>query len=200
MNNNAMPPATNSINWTEVGIIVGIIGALLSVLAFIVSKIFNLGKISNRLQTVESDTKDIKKDIKELGRDLTKRMDEIMSLSARKGLAESQSPMQLSDKGKKVLKNSGIDTVVSDKFDSIVEQVKKLKPANSYQAEHAVLTVVSNLVNDPTLKDAIEEGAFNSGYAIGSVLFAGGLYIRDRVLEKLDFKIDEIDKHDPAKK
>ena len=64
-------------------------------------------------------------------------------------------------------------------------------------AEKAVLEAVDSLIDNETVKDAIEEGAFNSGYSVGSVLFVGGLYIRDRVLEHLEFNVKEIDKHDP---
>jgi hypothetical protein len=118
---------------------------------------------------------------------------------AEKGLARSNSPRTLSDDGIKVLNNSGINAIVDDKYNFIVKQVKKIKPENPYQAELAVLDVVSHLVDDPVLKDAVEEGAFKSGYFVPSVLFVGGLYIRNRVLKELGFSVGDIDKHDPKK-
>lgn len=112
-------------------------------------------------------------------------------------LAVSHSPKQLSDKGKKVLADSKIDTIIEPKFDEIVEKVKKMNPENSYQAQEAVFSVVYELLDDDGLKNAIEEGAFVSGRTPYEVLFVGALNIRDRVMRKINMLPDEIDKHDP---
>lgn len=187
-----------NVNWNALGVIVTITIAICGGLTWAINRAFKFGEISNRLGSVEGDIKGVKDDIKDLRKDLTRRIDEILTISTRKDLAESHSPMQLSEKGMTVLKNSGIAEIVDSQYEKILDKVKKLKPANSYQAEQAVLSVVTDLDKDPVLKDAIEEGAFNSGYVKGSVLFVGGLYIRDRVLESLGLNVDDIDKHKPT--
>lgn len=182
-------------NWTEIAVVVAVVFGIIQGARFLVGKIFKFGELSGRLNTVETDVKEIKSDTKDLGKDISN----ILKMLAEKGLAVSNSPRVLSAEGIKVLKASGIEAIVNDKFDLIVKNVEKLKPENSYQAEQAVLDVVAGFKNDPTLKDAVEEGAFNSGYFVDSVLFAGGLHIRDRVLQELGFNVSEIDKHTPKK-
>ena len=180
-----------------IGIITAIVVTVATGASFVISRVYKLGKVSNRLDTLSKDMADIKTEIKDSSRDITKRIDDLIMAYSQRGLSESNSPRQLTEEGLKVLKSSAIDAVVDDKFDLIVERVKELSPEYSYQAEQAVLAVVRELVDDASLKDAIEEGAFNSGYLVSSVLFAGGLYIRDRVLSELGFKSEEIDTHKP---
>jgi hypothetical protein len=180
-------------NWTEAAVIVAIIIALFKAGQFILNKVFKFGELANRLSSVEKTVTEIKKETKDLGVGVS----DILKMLAKKGLSVSQSPSVLSDEGKKVVASSGIDEIVNDKFDFIVKKVKESKPENPYQAQETVFNIVDGFKNDASLKDALEKGAFNSGYRVVSVLYAGGLYIRDRVLEEIGMKPDEIDKHDP---
>lgn len=143
------------------------------------------------------DFEDIAKEVKSTRDDLTKRIDDLMKLLAQMGLTASASPRRLTEMGEKVLKDSGIDTIVDDKFDYIVKKVKAKNPENPYQAEQDVLSVVEDLSGDSTVRDAIERGAFNSGQIVSAVLFVGGIYIRDRVLQELGFDVNKIDDHTP---
>lgn len=195
-----MPPTSKGLDWPDIGVITTIVAAIVGAAVFIVIRIFKLGKVAQRLQEVEAGIKEVKGDVKKSNKDLTTRIDDLMKMLAQKGLAAADSPRQLTPKGIKVVKNSGIDSIVEDRFDYIVRKVQDRKPSNPYQAEKAVLEVVEELVNDPALKDAIEEGAFNSGYFLQSVLFAGGIYIRDKVLSELGYKVEEIDAHNPKVK
>lgn len=188
-----------TVNWTAITAIVAIIGITITLVTLIIKKAFNSGAVSTRLTNVENGINGVKQDVTDARNDLTKRIDEVLVIVAQKGLSESNSPRRLNDEGRRVLTNSGIDAIVDDKFDYVVEQVRAKNPQNPYQAEQATLSVVADLASDPTIKDAIEEGAFNSGYPVPSVLFTGGLYIRDRVLAELDMQADDIDQHDPSK-
>jgi hypothetical protein len=192
-----MTTTSTGINWSDIGVITAIVVALVTAAAFAVTRIFKLGKVAQRLETLEKDVKAVKKDIGATGSAITKRIDDLHTMLAQRGLSEAHSPRQLNETGQKVLKSSGIGDVVDDKYDLIVKKVKEKDPKNPYQAEQAVLEVVNSFAENSTLKDAIEEGAFNSGYSVTSVLFVGGLYIRDRVLKELGFNVDEIDKHTP---
>ncbi len=188
--------------WQIIGAVIAVILFICAIISFIVKCIFSVGKFSNRLENVEDSVKGLKGDIRETRKDLTDRIDNLMSLvkiSAQSGLSVSNSPRRLSDEGKRVLENSGTNEIVDDKFDLIVKEVTKRKPENSYQAEKDVFDVVEGLISDPVIKDAMENGAFQSGYPLPAVLFVAGLYIRDRVLKKLGFDVDEIDKNVPTK-
>ena len=171
------------------------IAAILSFIAWVARKIFILGKIMQRLESVEKDIKDVKKEVRNSGKDLAKRIDDLMIAVAQAGLTEARSPRQLSAEGKRILKDSGIDEVVDSKFNLIVKRVKAMNPENAYQAEKAIIDTVREIAEDPTIKDAVEEGAFNSGSLASVVPFVGAIYVRDRVLQQLGLKPEEIDKH-----
>lgn len=190
----------DNINWAATGVIVTVVIAIISGIIFMVKKSISLGKILARLDNVEKTIEELKTETSSNYKELNKGISSILKMIAEKGLAKSSSPRVLTDEGIKVLENSGIKEIVNDMYDSILNEVKKSKPKNPYQAEQAVLDVVSNLKNDPSIKDKIEKGAFESGYFVDSVLFAGGLFIRDRILEDIGFKTSEIDKHVPKKK
>lgn len=187
----------DSNTWQIVGAVVAVVVFFAGIVTFVVRSIFKLGQFSQRLKTVEDSAGAIKTELQATRKELTERIDSLINLSIQKGLSESHSPRQLNEEGRRVLRDSGIDTIVDEKFDEIVKKVEDKAPENAYQAEQAVLDVVESLIEEAAIKDAVENGAFQSGYPIAGVLFTGGLYIRDRVLKELGFTASEIDKHNP---
>ncbi len=109
----------------------------------------------------------------------------------------SKSPAQLNDKGIEVLDKSGIDKVLDIRFEEILNNVKGLNPTNAYEGQQIIIAEVNKLKNNADLKNTIENGAFNSGMNVDTVLFVGAIYIRDKILRELHFDIDDIDKHSP---
>lgn len=176
------------------------IGSIVGLIFWVGTKIFDLGRIMQRLATVEADIKEVKKEVRKGNKDLAKRIDDLMLAFAQSSVTEAHSPRQLTNEGKRILKDSGINTIVDDKFDYIVREVAKRKPENAYQAERSIIDVVISLAADPAIKDAVEEGAFNSGSSAPIVLVVGATYIRDRVLKELGLKPEEIDEHAPKPK
>lgn len=187
----------NSEAWGIIGAVIGLLLLVGSLIVFIIKGIFSIGKFSQRLKSVEKTMDSIKIDINSTHKDLTTRIDNLMNISIQKGLSVANSPRKLSDEGKKVLKDSGADQIVNDKFDIIAQKTKKSNPENAYQAEKDIFEIVKKLIKDPVINDAMENGAFQSGYPLEAVLFVAGLYIRDRVLKELGFKLSEIDEHNP---
>lgn len=180
------------INWEMIGAIAGVLSLIGAIFLFVLNKIkddlkrsFQDGANDQRLAHVESQITTITTEIANARRDLTARIDNVIEMIARFGLSEARSPRQLSAEGKKVLHNSGVSSIVEDRFEYILRQTQKQNPRNPYQAEQAVLNSVEHLMDDPAIKDALEEGAFNSGYPIQAVLYVGSLYIRDRILKQL---------------
>jgi hypothetical protein len=183
--------------WTIIGALTAVIVAVAGLIWLIIRAVFAAGTFMERFNNVETSLAGIKRELHKLGADLSARIDNLANISIQESLSEAHSPRQLNGNGKKVLKNSGINTVVDDRFDQIVSEVQDKKPVNAYQAEQAVLEVVESLMDDAVVKDAVENGAFQSGHSIAAVLFVGGLYIRDKVLAKLGFVAKDIDRHMP---
>lgn len=184
-------------NWQLLGAIAGICVAIATTIWVIVKTIYSISSFIQRFKTVESNTTTIADELKRLRTDLSTRIDNLADLSIQNRLSEAHSPRQLNDVGKKVLDDSGINSVVDDKFDYIVKKVRERNPENAYQAEQTILDTVEHLIDDPAIKDAVENGAFQSGQPIAAVLYVGGLYIRDRILKELGLEVKDIDIHDP---
>jgi len=196
-----------SINWDTVGVICAVIVAVVTAVSFIIVKVFNLGKVAQRLTDVEDGITDVKtdvdktkkdltKEIKESRKDLTNRIDEVLTNMALKQVSQSQSPRALNDFGNQVLEQSGIRAIIEPKVSEIVAEVKANKPENPYQVQEMLLDIVKKL-KDTDLKDSIEQAAFKSGVTVETVLLVAGIDIRDTVLQKLDMNPNDIDSYKP---
>lgn len=75
-----------AIDWTSIGTIASTVALVLGGFLWVTTKIFNLGKTSQRLDSIESDLTDVRKDIKTLGDRLDQRMDKLILT-----IADSQS-------------------------------------------------------------------------------------------------------------
>lgn len=188
------------LDWPTVGVVVTVVAVLLGGATFIVSKIFNLGKVSNRLEVVESEVKKIDDAINSTKDTITKRIDDLMILMTQSNLTVAHSPRQLSTEGIRIFESSGIKPIVEQYFDEIVEKVKERKPENAYQAEKAILDVVNGLIGEDDVKNFVEKGAFNSGSTVEIVLFVAGIFIRDKVLSEIGLRPEQIDQYNSDKK
>lgn len=112
-------------------------------------------------------------------------------------VTSSNSPTILNEKGKKILKDSGIREFTDKYFTEIFEQVKKLKPANAYQAQEFTIAVVDSYSENDKCKNDLEIAAFDSGSDVKTILLVAAIDIRDKIIEKLEFKKEDIDRHDP---
>ena len=196
------------LSYEAIGVIVSIIVAIGSAICTIAVVSYKLGKGSQRLNNVESVVNDeIKPELKELGSTIqksadriTKRLDDLLKDIALNKVSISNSPRVLNEYGKKILKESNIGQFVDEKFDEIVRQVKKQNPENAYQVERKVLDIVQGYKEDEETRNMLEKSAFETGNTVDTVLLVGGIYIRDKVLESLKMKVEDIDTHDPKSK
>ena len=162
----------------------------------------SLAVINHKVKSLEADSKDSKKEIKNISSKLDRLIGKVSVIfkdSLADTLSESNSPRQLSELGQKVLKDSSIRETLEPIFDNIVEMVKLKNPENPYQAQEALFEVVQSLKDDRGISSAIENGAFLSGHTPEEVLYVGALDIRDSVIKELGLRVGDIDKHDPSK-
>lgn len=171
---------TGGTNWGMWGVIVPSIIFGFTVLATAIGVFFRLKAVEKSIDA------DIKPELKSLGGRIDKVLTNVLALKLdQSGAVEGQSPRALTPKGERILNDSGIKELVDAKLGDIISEVKKKKPDNEYRIEQGVIESVRNLSNDATLKDTIEEGAFNSGTTVDVVLFVGAIYIRDQVIAAL---------------
>jgi Fe-S-cluster formation regulator IscX/YfhJ len=190
----------------DTGSLIALIALALTVAGAIITFTFKLGHTINRLEQVEDDMSKIGEKIDLLERvdatvsDIKTRVSRVPDLAAKMDilwearLVTSRSPRQLNELGNKVLGESGIKDIVDGRFELILSAVREMNPQNAYRAEECVLEAVNQLAVDQILVPKLEDGAFRSGLDVNSILLVGGIYVRDRILDKLGFKVEDIDK------
>lgn len=108
--------------------------------------------------------------------------------------APAHSPRQLNDRGLKVLTDSGIQPVIDSLRSELLDKLKSLDLKNPYDAEKAILDLTQNIPElHPELLDSLKTGSFNTGTDINSLLFVGGIYLRNLVFKDLGFSIESLD-------
>lgn len=184
----------NAGNWIAISAITApIVGS-------IVWLIYRVGHTVNRIEQIEKDMPPLKNkislldrmsealaDIKDKVKQIPKLAEDVAKLTGlwEGTLAASHSPRQLTPLGKSILEKSGIGKIVDERFSQILDEVREAAPENAYRAEQDIITVVGKFREDNALLSALENGAFQSGSDVDSVLLVGAIYIRDRVLEAL---------------
>ncbi len=119
-------------------------------------------------------------------------------------LAQRQSPVSLTDKGKEVAEAINLKELVdnhwkylSDKFDELLP-----KRNNPYDIQVASFTIGDLFIEFLTEEElnAVKTDAFKRGYDISLYEILFGIEIRDRILKKRGISVSEIDAYDPKKK
>lgn len=109
--------------------------------------------------------------------------------------ATSHSPRQLNEMGRSVLNGSGIKEIIDEKKEHLASLVKEKNPITAYDAEQTILAVVNDLQQHyPDVTDRLKNGAFKTGADIPTLLFVGGIYLRDQIIEELGFSLVDLDK------
>ncbi|HSW66194.1 MAG TPA: hypothetical protein VLI54_03595 [Bacillota bacterium] len=190
-----------NVDWGMWGVIVAVAIFVLGIIAAAIRAYYRLGAVESAIdKDVKPELGALKKKVDKAATDLgsridkaTERIDKVhdMLLSIKleqSGAVEGNSPRALTEKGERILNESGIKEIVDSRLGEIVTSVQARKPENEYRTEQYVIETVREFGRDQKLKDTIEEGAFNSGTTVDVVLFVGAIYIRDQVLAALEQK------------
>ena len=103
-------------------------------------------------------------------------------------LSWSRSPRVLNEAGLRLLEASNIDRFVEHYYGDILEKVRAARPENAYQAQQALISIVSDYQNIEECRLKLQETAFTTGSDVNSLLFVGALTIRDKIVSELKFK------------
>ena len=110
-------------------------------------------------------------------------------------LSFTSSPRQLNEIGNRILTESGINTIIESKQNDLLRIVKEKNPSTAYDAERIILDTVMKIPElYPNLVNNLKEGAFRVGKDIDTLLFVGGLHLRNRIFETLGFSLTDLDK------
>ena len=170
--------------------IIAIIAIGIPILGCLILLIYRSGKVVQHITHIDTDIEEIKNVIKVIPSLMVKvgvlewKVDELW----KRRNSTKNSPTQLNDEGKNILKDSGVKKIIKEHLEQIIEDVKSKNPGNAYQAQEHIIEVVRQLKEIPSLNETLENGAFNSGVSVETVLYVGAVDIRDDILIQLDFK------------
>ncbi len=146
-----------------------------------------IARIDERTILMQKDLEGLKGDLKDV-RSKVDDMSPKLDILWKDKLASAHSRRRLNAYGEKVLKESGIKEIIDEKKKELFGLIKAKEAKNIYDAEENILSVVKRLPEQyPDIVNKLKTGAFNTGTDLDTVLYAGGIYLRDLILPDLGF-------------
>jgi len=109
--------------------------------------------------------------------------------------ASANSPIQLNEKGNKILNESKIGNFIDEDKSQLLEIARKKEFSNPYDAERGLLELLRIYIQEkPEELKKLKESAFNTGIDLESLFFVGSIYLRNSIFKELGFEIDDLDK------
>ncbi|MFW9882589.1 MAG: hypothetical protein ACFFG0_56730 [Candidatus Thorarchaeota archaeon] len=165
---------------------------LLIILITIGWLLYKGGSLVTKFGVFDNEIKDIKKDVRDI-KDNVSGIDATVKLlyQAYLGTVKTKSPLHISPKGDKIVK----DLSLSNKVDKYWDQIYKLLSVNSlnnpYDVQIASLEISQNKIKDILTENEINEikiYAFNNGLNLLEIYPVIGVLIRDKALKEIGFK------------
>ena len=101
-------------------------------------------------------------------------------------LYSDKSPLSLTEFGKKLVQESGLDKILEDDdvMKQVIEEVKKMEPQTKYDVQEMARSVMDNLTNYKPFMH-IKEYAFENGKDFQQILRAGAILVRDYYIKNV---------------
>ena len=144
-----------------------------------------IGQYKSKVDRVIQDQKDCDTKRTEMKTELDKLLE--FKVSAQKfidsKLYTAQSPLNLSDYGRKLTDESGFTKIFHEVKDDLVSRLEKLNPTTQYEAQEKARSLMDDLTSYEPFKP-IEKYAFEHGIDLSQILRAGAILLRDYYFEK----------------
>jgi hypothetical protein len=96
---------------------------------------------------------------------------------------QSNSPLSLTDYGKKLIKDSGFETIFDQHKDDLAEMLGKLDPKTAYDVQEVSRSFMDSQAEYAPFAP-IKDYAYRTGSDLNLILRAGAILLRDYYLEK----------------
>ena len=110
------------------------------------------------------------------------------------GAFVTKSPIALTDKGGKLLAESGLKEYIDDNKDSLLTSCGVLSLNNAYDIQNAVFNTFDKITFDIEMDKKLKEYAFSQGVGIDIIRRVGAIYFRDICLEHKKLELKDLDK------
>jgi hypothetical protein len=158
-----------------------------------------LGEAKIKIAEISKDVEYIKKDVNEIKPDLKNVREKVSGIVPKveklweKNFTYNSSPVSLNKKGKKLLKESGIDKIIDSKKKKLCDFIINKKPQTAYDVQELSKETIKLILKDKKISKKLKNLAYQEGVGIEEILFVGAIYLRDIALKKCGFKLKDID-------
>jgi len=166
--------------------IVNTIVVTLGLPTIIVSSIF-MGKKLNALDTVESDIKEMKPDLK----DVRERVAGLEGKTA--GLFRNNSPISLTKSGERFLQESGLKEFIDTNKETLLtacDYDQNMK--TPYDVQQAAFDFFENFEFPDEINNQLKTYAYNQGVSMSTLRRVAAIYFRDLCLKELNLQAQDI--------
>ncbi|MEX1014805.1 MAG: hypothetical protein WDZ80_06625 [Candidatus Paceibacterota bacterium] len=179
-----------SVQVIQIGLIESVIGIIVVLVA--IGK--GWGKFEEKVESIGESIKKIKPDLEEVRERFSIVESRVSDLWADR-VAPANSPRELNDRGNDILNKSGMLDIINKKKDILLQEVKKRDFDNAYDAERIIMSVVLEMDNHcPEVVADLKEGAYRVGTDVDTLLYVGGIHLRNLIFTELNLKKEDIDK------
>jgi len=172
---------------------------VIAVVAFF-SAIYALGRFLWRLIEKhferESTLKTLVFDFKQFRDEIKLSLDEIkstlkeheskLSVLMQRKIADSHSPLELNDEGKRMLEASGGQVYVDENKDALVSEIKNKKPKGHYDIQEFSRQVIGYHKHDFAF-NAIKENCYQNGFSVEEAILCMGIYLSKAAIQEISF-------------
>ena len=144
-------------------------------------------RTDEKVKRIDKDFDDLKKDIKSIDR-------RVGRIEGKLGLGPiaGDSPLHLTEIGKKILNESGIKKLVDKKKEELLNELKKKNFTHPYDIQEWCFKKFDELSEKPELQELFKDYAFKKGYSVSEIFEIGAIYFRDIALKELGFSLNNL--------
>jgi len=116
---------------------------------------------------------------------------------------KAASPIKLTPLGQEISDALGVPAIVNAHWDAINSEMVAKNPQNPYDIQSVALAIARNCFDrifSEEERNRAKTIAFNKGMNLLEIFPVIGIEVRNRVMKERGLPLDEIDKHDPAKR
>lgn len=163
-------------------------GILISALISFLVASFRVGEYKNKVDNACNTIENLQEEMREV-RDKAIAAETL--LNERGPLTKRKSPVDLTERGLKILTDSGGKKFVDENYAEFKKSVEATNPATSYDIQEKSREVFGNVENDVRL-NPIKEYLFKEGLELENIVEVLGIYLRNKILEERGIKIEDI--------
>lgn len=151
------------------------------------ASLLTLGKYKEKVDQLEDRDKENRKELKQLTTSvavLDERVQNIQrSIDNLVNSAQSHSPIQLTDTGWQMVRESGAYTIFEKNKDKYLAELEAQKPRSQYDAQDKAYRIMSRKFNSKEF-EPVQPWAFNNGKTVDEIVRILGYPLRDYYFEK----------------